>query len=151
MLKYIIIIPFLFLSKYDEAFIQHTHKTDFSNAAVTCKTQIDSVTKELIYITADVLPDNEGGDGLLSKRLQREIFLDDGLLTEELISKIAVTFIVDTDGSIRGERVVDDKTNKTGQQMLKIIKSLKWKPAICNNKKVRMLHTVAFNICYAEE
>lgn len=141
----------MFLSKDNKAFSQDKYKTDFTNAEVSCKTQIDSITKEEIYITADILPDNEGGVGLLSKRLQREIFLDDSLLTTELISKITVAFIIDIDGSIRGERAVNDKTNKTGQQMLKIIKSLKWKPAICNNRKVTMLHTVAFTICYAEE
>lgn len=130
--------------------MQDTYKTDFTNETVSCKKQIDSITKEEVYITADVLPENEGGKVVLFKRMQRELNLDDSLLTAELISKISVGFIVDPNGSIRGERIIDDKSSKTGQQMLKVVKSLKWRPAICNNKKVTMLHTVAFTVCFAE-
>jgi hypothetical protein len=47
--------------------------------------------------------------------------------------------MVDKHGNIKGERVVNDKTQKLGKQMLGVIKSFKWTPAKCNGKFVSMI------------
>src|SRR5690349_5526673 len=111
-----------------------------SHETKSCKTEIDSLTKQLVYDTVDTDPVNEGGDAVLRKKLEKIIIIDDIKIdTENYDSNVIVAFVVDTDGTIKGCRVIKDKTNKAGQQMLDIVKSFKWTPAKCYNKSVAMI------------
>jgi TonB-like protein len=106
----------------------------------SCKTEIDSITKQVVYIAADTEPSNEGGENKLKREFERNIITDDiGIDAKNYDPNIIVAFIVDKDGSIKGERVVNDKTEKLGKQMLDVIKSFKWTPAKCNGKFVSMI------------
>lgn len=116
-----------------------------------CKTEIDSLIKKLIYITADVLPSNEGGNAALMKELEKRITLENISIPENFDSNIIIGFIVDTDGSLNGERIIKDGTNKVAQQMLSIAKTFKWIPALCDGKKVAMLYTLSMIIDIAGE
>ena len=109
-----------------------------SKLSMPCKTEIDSLTKQLVYLTADREPQNEGGNSALIKRIEKNI-INDISDTENYDLKVIVAFIIDTDGSIKGCRVIKDKTNKVGLQMLDIIKSFKWTPAKCGNENVAMI------------
>jgi hypothetical protein len=113
-----------------------------SNHNKPCRTEVDSLTKQLVYVAADVEPKNEGGDAALRKKIEKNIITDLTIDTENYESKVIVAFIVDTDGSIKGCRVIKDKTNKVGQQMLDIVKSFKWTPAKCDNKNVAMIYQI---------
>ena len=117
-----------------------------------CKTEIDSITKQLVYKTADIEAREEGGDGKLQQVLERGINTDDIAVDSIMyIPPIVVAFIVDQDGSIKGERVVSDITHKVGKQMLDIIKLFKWTPAKCNDKNVPMIKTQIMIIDIAEQ
>ncbi len=106
----------------------------------SCKTEIDSITKKLIYTVADTEPMNEGGKSRLLRELERNIVTSNFEIdTTNHDPNVIVAFIVDNDGSIKGERIINDKTQKVGKQMLDIIMSLKWTPAKCNGKLVPML------------
>jgi hypothetical protein len=72
-------------------------------------------------------------------------------ITGKFDSNIIVAFIVDADGSLKGERIIKDETSKVGQQMLSIAKTFKWSPALCNGKKVAMLYTLPMIIDIAED
>ena len=108
-----------------------------------CKTQEDTLTKRIIYISADVLPKNVGGQSALMKKYEK-IELD--TIPTDYDTKFIVAFIVDIDGNIFGERIIKDKTNKVGRQILDIAKSFKWTAAMCNGKKITMLHKLEVQI-----
>ena len=107
----------------------------------TCKTIVDRLTGKLIYTTADILPTNEGGKGALTKKLEREIHTDT-VTSKDFDFSVVITFIVNYDGNIIGERIIKDNTNKVGQQMIDIVKTFKWTPAKCDNKNIAMLYTL---------
>ena len=105
-----------------------------------CKTEIDSVTKQLVYTAADIEPLNEGGENKLRKQFEAKVTTNNiPIDINNYDPNVIVAFIVDKDGTIKGERVVNDKTHKLGEQMLDVIKSFKWTPAKCNGKFVPMI------------
>jgi hypothetical protein len=110
--------------------------------------QKDTMTNRIVYISADILPENEGGQNALMRQYAA-IHLD--TIPADFDTKFIVAFIVDVDGNIYGERIIKDKTNKAGRQILDIAKSFKWKPAMCNGKKVTMLHKLEVQICFSNE
>ncbi|HYC27970.1 MAG TPA: hypothetical protein VEB42_04125 [Chitinophagaceae bacterium] len=101
-----------------------------------CKSEMDSVTKQRIYLTGDTEPVNEGGQSALMRAFNKKVRLTD---TIEEVPPVTVAFIVDKDGSIKGERVLRDKTQIVGRQLLEVIRSLKWTPGKCNGRTVPML------------
>lgn len=141
MWTHLAITLFLFFTQYDTSFLPNVDKAQIAFGDNFCKTQIDSLTNKIIYTTADILPTNEGGKGALMKKLERGISADIAI-ESDFDGSIIVAFIVDVDGSIKGERIVKDKTNMAGQQMLDIVKTFKWAPAICKGKKIAMLYTL---------
>ena len=144
---------FLLISTLFFATIPNSRPTNHAIAVDSnCKTEIDSITKQLVYKTADIEAINEGGEGKLQQALVRGINTDDIALDSIMyVPPIVVAFIVDKDGSIKGERVVSDITHKVGKQMLDIIKLFKWTPAKCNGKYVPMIKTQMMQICIAEQ
>lgn len=112
-----------------------------------CKTIKDTLTQTAVYISADVLPENEGGEEYLTQKLT-EIILDS--IPNNYDGRFTVAFIVDTSGSVYGERMIKAPIPKTGFGILKLVKSLHWKPATCNGKKVTMLYVRTINIDVTE-
>jgi len=124
------------------------HSNGSFNTACDFKT--DPLTGKVIFTSADILPVNEGGRNVLLSRLFREVPPDDLPPNADFSTTIEVAFIVDTDGSIIGERIVSGKSDDTGKMILKIVKQFKWKPAVCNGKKVAMLDSISIRGCSAE-
>ena len=144
----LLIILILLLTQRDVSCLQDScNSVNIANKN-HCKTKVDKLTKKVVYTTADTSPKNEGGKNLLLQRLSK-IIVDDIPLDYD--PNFIIEFIVDKDGNIEGERVVNDKTHKIGQQMIDIVKSFKWTPAICNNKKVPMLYRLPLIIDIAVE
>ena len=91
-------------------------------------------------MTADVEPECEGGKAVLLRSINKGLNLPDSASIDDIQSNYVVGFIVEADGQITGERVIQDNTNQIGKQLLKAIKSNRWHPAICDGKKVAMLY-----------
>ncbi|HRH50690.1 MAG TPA: hypothetical protein PLP23_18185 [Panacibacter sp.] len=144
---------FFLISTFIFAAIPYRQPTNYAVPAdLKCKTEIDSITKKLVYTTADIEAINEGGEGKLQQALVRGIIYDDIALDSIMyIPPIVVAFIIDKDGSIKGERVINDLTHRVGKQMLEIIKLFKWTPAKCNGKYVPMIKTQMMIIDIAEQ
>ncbi len=102
-----------------------------------------------IYTTSDVLATNEGGQLAWAKRFEKEVTFD--TIKRIINPTVVVAFIVDVDGSIKGERVVVDETNRVGLKMLEVAKSFKWTPAACMGRKVASLRKLKTFIDPAEE
>jgi len=105
-----------------------------------CRKGKDTLTGRVIYLTADVEPECEGGKVALMRRINKGIRLSDSVSMNNIQSNYIVGFIVEADGQITGERVIQDNTNQIGKQLLSVIKSCRWNPAKCNGKKVAMLY-----------
>jgi len=103
----------------------------------TCKTGFDSLTKSMVYITSETMPVNEGGQAALMQKLNK---ISISNVPENYDPNFLVAFIVDTYGSIKGERILRDNTNEVGNQMLNIVRLFKWTPGTCNHKKVKMIY-----------
>ncbi len=112
------------------------------NEVDSCETIKDTLTQKTVYISADVLPENEGGQEYRMKKF-RQITTDS--IPPKYDGNYVVAFIVDTAGNIYGERFVKGPIARVGFEIINIIKSLKWKAAICNGKKVNMLYTIEIN------
>jgi hypothetical protein len=121
-----------------------------SNNIGNCKTETDSVTHRIVYTSVDILPTNEGGLAALRKTMERNLDMD-LLISDSLSSNIVVAFIVDKDGSIKGERIVNDHTGRIGQQMLDIVKTFKWIPGKCNGSKVATVYAFPVTVCVLME
>jgi len=106
----------------------------------TCRKGKDTLTGRVIYLTADLEPECEGSKVALMRRINKGIRLSDSVSTNDIQSNYIVGFIVEADGQITGERVIQDNTNQIGKQLLSVIKSCRWNPAKCNGKKVAMLY-----------
>lgn len=148
------ILSFLCLLQLGSSFLQEENNTQIALADKSCKTQIDSLTKKLIYTTTDVLATNEGGRAALMKKLERGVNTEVVVATvvpESYNPNIIVAFIVDIDGSIKGEGIIKDETNKVGQQLLAIVKTLKWTSAKCGSKNVATLYMLPIIIDISEQ
>jgi hypothetical protein len=109
-----------------------------------CVTKKDLLTGKMIYTTFDEPAANEGGRAKLYKALSNVTL---GTIPNGSSTQFTISFLVDVDGRISRERVVRDEVGKIGEQMLKIIKSFKWTPAMCNGKKVATLTTLSTRMC----
>ncbi|MNK80499.1 hypothetical protein D3C87_1002170 [compost metagenome] len=114
-----------------------TSKTD-------CLSKKDLITGKVIYTSYDEPAINEGGPAKLYKAMSN-VKLDS--IPNGATTQFTISFLVDVDGHIYRERVVKDEVGKVGEQMLKIAKSFKWTPAMCNGKKVATITTLSTRIC----
>jgi len=128
---------FLSLSPIQNSGSSHPNLDIFND---TCKKGKDTLTGRVIYLTADVEPECEGGKVALMRLINKGITFSDSASTNDIQSNYIVGFIVETDGQITGERIVQDSTNQIGKQLLTVIKNCRWHPAKCNGKKVAMLY-----------
>jgi outer membrane biosynthesis protein TonB len=127
-----------------------TNRQPSYTLADTCKTEKDSLTGRMIYLSAEIAPEVAGGLPALLRRLNKNLQFPDTLLNNEIESNYVVAFIVETDSSISGERVIHG-SDEIGQQILKVAKSLKWSPGKCNGKNVPMLHELPTIIDFRNE
>jgi len=114
----------------------------------SCKKDIDTLTKTVIYLKVDKVAQNEGGQVELIRKYTK-IKLDS--IPEDFETNFGIAFIVNKNGAIIGERVIEDKTGRVGIQMILIAKSLKWIPAECNGKKVPSIVKLPLQICFSRD
>ena len=100
-----------------------------------------------MYITATTDPKPKTGINVLMKKFETDLNTDFEIDKKNYDPHIIVAFIVAQDGSINGPRIIKDKTNSLGQQMLNIVKSLKWTPAKCFDNPIKMIYqlTMTYN------
>jgi len=106
----------------------------------SCQTETDSITKQIVYTVVDIEPANEGGKSKLAREFEK-ITLSNKFPVDSLKydSRVIVAFIVDSNGKVRDERLIRDKTKYVGAEMLKIIRSFNWSPGKCNGETVPVL------------
>jgi hypothetical protein len=105
-----------------------------------CQIGKDTLTGKSIYLTYDVAPKCQEGQGALFRLINKTVSIPDSLVTGDYDSRYTVSFIIAVDGKISGARVVHDNTHQIGKQILQAIKSCRWVPGKCHGKKVPVLY-----------
>ncbi len=144
MKKQFIILLILFCAQSRHAFCQLSLH-GLSPQIQSCTTETDSLTNKLVYVTATVDPEPKGGINVLLRKMSSDLIIDFEIDRRNYDPHIIVAVIVGIDGKISGARVVKDKTNSIGSQMLKIAESFKWTPAKCDDKIVPMIYQITIN------
>ena len=94
----------------------------------------------VVYTEVDVMPENEGGMGALMSKLNKSILVSDTTVGQEYSPNHSVAFIIDTNGSTKGGRVLKTGSFDIENQILSVVTTYKWTPAMCNRKRVPMLY-----------
>lgn len=142
MLKLTLIFAFL-LPAFSNNSIDHAVMNN-NPSHTDCTQKKDLITGKMISTSFDELAANKGGVVLLYRAFGK-IKIDS--VPHAATTKFTIAFVVDVDGSISGERIIKDEIGGVGDQMIKIVKSFKWSPAMCNGKQVASLHQIPLQIC----
>ena len=112
-----------------------------SQNELACYAILDSLTKEIVYKTPSFSPEPVSGMAALHKALRKKVLVETTVNIEGAPYELSiVAFVVCSDGKIIGERIVKRSLlPKMEEQILEVIKSLEWKPGICENQKVHTL------------
>lgn len=105
--------------------------------------ETEVVKEDVIYVTAEVMPEFPGGVAALMKYLGTNIKYP--TLSQEMGSagRVIVQFVVDKDGTITSPEVVRGVDAYLDKEAIRVISSMpKWKPGVQNGKKVRVKYTV---------
>ena len=96
----------------------------------------------------EVVPEFPGGDDSLFAYLYRNVSYPAEAKKADIRGRVFVTFVVEKDGRITGERILRDIGGGCGEEVLRVIRAMpKWKPGTQDGKPVR----VQFNLPVAFE
>jgi hypothetical protein len=104
-----------------------------------CVSKVDTLTNVEVFLTVDKSPTVQGGMQALYTEVAKKIKYPDSE-GDRTGAKVFVAFIVNTDGQIKGQRIVKniDGTD-LAEQLLDIIDDMKWIPGLCKGKPVATL------------
>ena len=101
-----------------------------------------------VILVPDVIPEFPGGEDSLFAFLSRNIKYPAEAKKADIRGRVFVTFVVEKDGRITGERILRDIGGGCGEEVLRVIRTMpKWKPGTQDGKPVR----VQFNLPVAFE
>ena len=101
-----------------------------------------------VILVPDVIPEFPGGEDSLFAFLSRNIKYPAEAKKADIRGRVFVTFVVEKDGRITGERILRDIGGGCGEEVLRVIRAMpKWKPGTQDGKPVR----VQFNLPVAFE
>ena len=101
-----------------------------------------------VILVPDVIPEFPGGEDSLFAFLSRNIKYPAEAKKADIHGRVYVTFVVEKDGRITGERILRDIGGGCGEEVLRVIRAMpKWKPGTQDDTPVR----VQFNLPVAFE
>lgn len=96
-----------------------------------------------VILVPDVMPEFPGGEDSLFAFLSRNIKYPAEAKKADIRGRVFVTFVVEKDGRITGERILRDIGGGCGEEVLRVIRAMpKWKPGTQDGTPVR----VQFNL-----
>jgi hypothetical protein len=116
----------------------------------TCQTGKDTLTGRKIYLNADTGPECEGGTAAWLTHLNKTLDARK-IPSGEIQTRYVIAFIVEKDGTISGERVVDGPKNDITKQLFTAARTIRWIPGRCHGKKVPMLYKLPIIIDYGTD
>jgi len=124
-----------------------------SNNETSCLSNLNSFEGQPVYHNVDISPEFIGGQDNLLEFISKNIQLSKA---SEGISKVLVSFIVDSNGKVRIPCILQQKgspllANEDYNSIISIFNSLpNWQPALHKAKKVYALYTMPIYICIEE-
>lgn len=114
-----------------------------------CISLVDSLTKKEVYSVVETPPTPEGGYEKLYKEIASRFSISEEQATKFGIdSKIFVAFVVEPDGSVKGERVLKDIAGTDlAIQALNIISGFTWTAGVCENRSVPVMVLLPVQVC----
>ena len=117
----------------------------FCCTSVMAQTEVED---DAIFVVAENAPEFPGGSDSLYAYIARNIKYPETAKKEKIEGRVFVTFVVEKDGRITGERILRDIGGGCGEEVLRVIRTMpKWKPGTQDGKPVR----VQFNLPVAFE
>jgi len=131
-------------------FVFYSAKAQQTNSS--CTLVQDSILHKAIYTTFQQMPEPIGGMRALTKAIFKQLKYPPGDAFYE--GRIIVAFVIQANGRIAGERVFREPSGKRhlfSDQVFKIVRGFKWKPARCNNKPVASLYVLPVKISIQDQ
>jgi len=122
-----------------------------ANTAIYALPQLDNnkekkEVEEPIFIFAEEMPEFPGGERALLKFLVQNIKYPSIAAETGIKGKVIVNFIVNTDGSISGAKVLRSVDQSLDKEALRVVSSMpRWKPGKQSGKLVRVTYSVPIN------
>lgn len=111
-----------------------------------CSFRTDSLTKVVVSVSPHQTAKPEGGIQSLGKAISKGLVYPEIKAQQPIETKTIVCFIIDADGTVKGERVVVPGVDGVAQQVLNIVKSLTWHAATCSGKPVASLYALPVDV-----
>jgi outer membrane biosynthesis protein TonB len=106
------------------------------------------LTKREVINSFDQVPIPEGGLPNLYNRILENLILPNSARRLEFIGKGFIGFVIDSDGSVIGKRVIkSNNVPEMGIQALEVVEKTKWSAGTCGNKKVPVILIMPIKIC----
>ncbi|MGN8070648.1 energy transducer TonB [Mucilaginibacter sp. 22184] len=133
-----IIIFYLLCFAFVDAFAQ--------NSENTCEGKQDSILHKFVYTKVDEAPEPVDGFLKINEVITKNLKLPP---STNYYGLTIIVFVVEADGQIDGQRVKRDPSGDEhllGNQILRNIATLKWKPGKCNGKPVPCMYSIPINL-----
>lgn len=102
--------------------------------------------EETIFVFAEEMPEFPGGEKALLSFLSQNIKYPPIAAETGIKGKVIVNFIVNTDGSISGAKVLRSVDQSLDKEALRVVSSMpRWKPGKQSGKLVRVTYSVPIN------
>lgn len=102
--------------------------------------------EEPIFVFAEEMPEFPGGERALLNFLSQNIKYPSIAAETGIRGKVIVNFIVNTDGSISGAKVLRSVDSSLDKEALRVVSSMpRWKPGKQSGKLVRVTYSVPIN------
>ncbi|WP_129020013.1 energy transducer TonB [Edaphocola flava] len=99
-----------------------------------CVCYNDKTLNRNVYTTFDVMPSFEGGEMASLRYINSNLSIDED---EHHVGSIKMAIVIDTSGEVlKIESLKEIPSSLENKARIVILKSNKWKPGICANKKV---------------
>lgn len=121
------------------------------NTAIYALPQLDNNNdkkdvEEPIFVFAEEMPEFPGGERALLNFLSQNIKYPSIAAETGIKGKVIVNFIVNTDGSISGAKVLRSVDQSLDKEALRVVSSMpRWKPGKQSGKLVRVTYSVPIN------
>nr|WP_294948634.1 energy transducer TonB [uncultured Mucilaginibacter sp.] len=104
-----------------------------------------------IYTAVERQPEYPGGEMKLLKDLSKQVRVPrDSKEDITALTRVIITFIVEKNGEMSNAKIIRG-SNIIGQQMIKALKNVVWKPGTIKGKLVRTLYSIPMNLEIAME
>jgi hypothetical protein len=106
-----------------------------------CKLKLDSLTTIMITDSPEQRGSPDGGFQAFGKTIAKTIRYPQVKEPLPVETTTFVSFVIDVEGNIKGERVIREGIPGISGQLLKIIREHSWRPATCGGKPVASLYS----------